>query len=78
MPAFPDDPLCLLSLTILYKSDLMMPTNLELHLAFQYEMDRHVCVYCHEIVKDLISFDKVLFSKREESVLHIISQSGAV
>lgn len=35
-----------------------------------------MCVYFHKTVKDLISFDNVLFSKREENGLHIIGQSG--
>lgn len=31
-------------LALLYKSDLMLSTNLELHLAFQHEVGRHVCI----------------------------------
>lgn len=57
-------------LAFLYKSDLMMPTNLELNLAFQYEVGRHVCVLSWDCQRFSFIWQSFIFQKRRERIAY--------
>lgn len=57
-------------LVFLYESHLTMPTNPELHLPFQYEMGRHVCVLSWDCQRFSFIWKCFTFQKGRECVAY--------